>query len=635
MNKLTQSREIKKKMNKNRNEIKSLKMRMGKKYQKLENNEDQKIQIRPKASNVSNTTKTYVKNVKNNARKHKNHRLWSENIKLLFLGVLLMSYPCYRLLSQSLMIPSYSTLIRFMNFHCHISTDMITNIDLVHKICDKYRESTKLKKSIKIPGVLAVDAISFDPYIKIHNNGTVSGVIGHIQINNEELNKIKSVIKEQEQLIKNLKNITINSAFVYQFQPLSYEYKCFTVFVQASTSGKAKYGQISTLKKLSKILNENNVSVFSYASDGDSTYHPLIRDNVLRWNPKNRPILNFSKELFINNDPLHVLKRGRYKLISKKVCTLEKNSPSVSINNSIKEVLNLPSEVFLNSRFTKMHDDLPLKLFDIKVFQLLEEMGIYSTSSYYLPYTLLILSISNENITIDDRVDFLEIISYYMNFYKQLTKSVKNVCPQKSNNSCIIMFDNQMIDDLISTCVSINSFIELFSGSICLNRLGTNALEHHFGLMRLKAHYKHSYDAYLENEVKTKMLEKIENEILSNIVRSRKPTFGVTMEITEEIYGEKSLFTNEQYAYSILSTYGFPVKKLNFKMSKNDVHYAYLSFKQKLNRITEKGKRRCDCAFNSRDVAHSYCKSCGIRSRQDSASILHSDKVACVCSNNK
>ena len=80
MNKLTQSREIKKKMNKNRNEIKSLKMRMGKKYQKLENNEDQKIQIRPKASNVSNTTKTYVKNVKNNARKHKNHRLWSENI---------------------------------------------------------------------------------------------------------------------------------------------------------------------------------------------------------------------------------------------------------------------------------------------------------------------------------------------------------------------------------------------------------------------------------------------------------------------------------------------------------------------------------------------------------------------------
>lgn len=127
----------------------------------------------------------------------------------------------------------------------------------------------------------------------------------------------------------------------------------------------------------------------------------------------------------------------------------QKNSPSVSINNSIKEDLNLPSKVFLDSSFTKMHDDLPLKLFDIKVFQLLEEIGIYFTSYYYSPYTLLILSISNENITIDDRVDFLEIIWYYMNFYMQLTKSVKNVCLQKSNNSCIIMFDNQMIDDLM------------------------------------------------------------------------------------------------------------------------------------------------------------------------------------------
>lgn len=56
-------------------------MGMGKNFQKLENNEDQKKQIITKASNVSNTTKTYVKNVKNNARKHKNHRLWNVIIK--------------------------------------------------------------------------------------------------------------------------------------------------------------------------------------------------------------------------------------------------------------------------------------------------------------------------------------------------------------------------------------------------------------------------------------------------------------------------------------------------------------------------------------------------------------------------
>lgn len=498
------------------------------------------------------------------------------------------------------------------------------------KIVLNTEKVTKLAKKIKIPGVLSVDAISFDPYIKIDKNGSVRGVIGHIQIDQNELKKIKTIIKEQEKLIKKLKNITTNSTFVYQFQPVSSEYKCFTVFVQSSASGKAKSMQIETLKKLSKILNEQNFSVFSFASDGDPTYHPLIKANIMRWNSNYRPVLNFSKILFIN-DPLHVLKRGRYKIVSRKLSMLQKNSPNVTIDSSIKEILNLPSEVFLDSRFTKMHDDLPLKLFDLKVFKLLEELENYPLCSYFIPYTLLILSLSNDSLSMDDRVDFIEIISYYMDFYMKMTEKVENLSPQKSNQSRIIMFDNQMIDDVISTCVSINSFLALFSGNICLNRLGTNALEHHFGLMRLKAHYKHSYDEYIENEVKTKILEKIENEILSNLVHSRKQSFGVNLMLSEEIYGENSLFRNKQYAFSILATYGFPVNVLKFKMSKSDIYYAYLSFKQKLNRIEDRNKKRCDCAFNSKNVAHSYCKSCSIRSRQDSASILHPDNSKYIC----
>ena len=77
--------------------------------------------------------------------------------------------------------------------------------------------------------------------------------------------------------------------------------------------------------------------------------------------------------------------------------------------------------------------------------------------------------------------------------------------------------------------------------------------------------------------------------------------------LSEEIYGENSLFRNKQYAFSILATYGFPVNVLKFKMSKSDIYYAYLSFKQKLNRIEDRNKKRCDCAFNSKNVAHSYC----------------------------
>lgn len=99
-------------------------------------------------------------------------------------------------------------------------------------------------------------------------------------------------------MIKRLKNITINSAFVYQFQPINSYYRCFTVYVQSATSGKAIQKQVETLYTISKKLKQMNFSVFSFASDGDPMYHKLITDNVKRWNCiKERPILNFGKHL--------------------------------------------------------------------------------------------------------------------------------------------------------------------------------------------------------------------------------------------------------------------------------------------------------------------------------------------------
>lgn len=128
----------------------------------------------------------------------------------------------------------------------------------MNEICENYREENEINNSIKIPGVLAVDALSLDPYIKIDNMGNISGIIGKLILSSEDLLKVKKVVNEQEELVKKLKNITINSAFLYQFKPINSYYKCFTVYVQAVTSGKASQKQIDTLFTISKKLSENN-----------------------------------------------------------------------------------------------------------------------------------------------------------------------------------------------------------------------------------------------------------------------------------------------------------------------------------------------------------------------------------------
>lgn len=215
-------------------------------------------------------------------------------------------FPCYIYLSNSLLLPHYNALTTYMKQQTKLNPEKIS-LDNLNEICENYREENEINNSIKIPGVLAVDALSLDPYIKIDNMGNISGIIGKLILSSEDLLKVKKVVNEQEELVKKLKNITINRAFLYQFQTINSYYKCFTVYVQAATSGKASQKQIDTLFTISKKLSENNFSVFSFASDGDPSYHKLITKNVNRWNPhKERLIKNFVNNLYIS-DALHII----------------------------------------------------------------------------------------------------------------------------------------------------------------------------------------------------------------------------------------------------------------------------------------------------------------------------------------
>lgn len=139
------------------------------------------------------------------------------------------------------------------------------------------------------------------------------------------------------------------------------------------------------------------------------------------------------------------------------------------------------------------------------------------------------------------------------------------VCLQQGNTSCLVIFDNMMANDLISACLNINSFVNLYKGNINLNRLGSNPIEHHFWLMRLKAKFKHSFDVFIKNEFKVKLMKNIESVIVHNLMSSRRLSYGCNIVINGEIYDSKSIFSNQDIAYNyghapiiVTSSWGYP-----------------------------------------------------------------------------
>ena len=327
----------------------------------------------------------------------------------------------------------------------------------------------------------------------------------------------------------------------------------------------------------------------------------MANDNLYKWNKNTRPILKSNEILYVS-DPLHVLKRGRYRFVSHQLVKLNKSDIPINIQN-IEEITNLPHIVFESKKITKMHDFLPLRLFDIEIFNILEYAQIYNACAYFIPFTLMIEALSGKDLQIEDRVDYLEIIFYYCHFYKIIFDKFdeKQRAIQKGSKNCVL-FDMRLINDIQTTVLSINTIIQNFDGLISLNRISTNPLEHHFGLMRDMSHYKHDFDTYIQMEIKSKIMNDIEKNVISNLVSSRKDVFGEIIELENKKYGDNHYFSNIDIALSILWKYGFPTKLIQ---KENECFYelAYKSFihriKKNENKVESKNNKY---TMNSRDL---------------------------------
>lgn len=352
-------------------------------------------------------------------------RRYATTTLIFAIAVATTSFTCYQLLGRFLFLPSYSMLFRYFRPQMMQVESYVTNIDKLPLYLQMISEQMGNEKEriTKHGGIIAVDAISLRPHVFVTENGLVQGVLEHPALNTSEMRAMRESYEAYERYVASMKNKTITDSFVYQYQPLYARGTCFTVLVEPSTQGKATGVQVDKLAELSEILEENGFPVEGFAFDGDSTYsqlHSVFFNHYQRQVIQDASFRNFSliNATSIVSDPLHLLKRARYRILKSKVHgSFENSTDSLISVERLQRQLDLPSVVFCNEPYTKMHDELATRLFSLSTLSSLFQGDNLTELTYFVPMCLLSASLQEAELKLEERVSLLEVGFYYMMSY--------------------------------------------------------------------------------------------------------------------------------------------------------------------------------------------------------------------------
>jgi hypothetical protein len=245
---------------------------------------------------------------------------------------------------------------------------------------------------------------------------------------------------------------------------------------------------------------------------------------------------------YVITDKLHFLKRARYRLLKKiPICVgLRVSSPEISIN-AIIEVLDfdLPRIVFNDQKITKMHDSLPILLFQHKYLVLLYSTGNYPAFCYFFPFVMFNEAISRENINVAIRISWLQLALFFFvaifvgyrdgEVEENLTQfgNLRNPLSRRQ------LFDQKLLIHGINTIVALLHFIKSSNGEIYLDRIGTAPLEKKFGMTRLHARTHQTMSSIL----KTMEIDAaLKNLAFYQESKKRKLIYGQIVEGSEESF---------------------------------------------------------------------------------------------------
>ena len=211
----------------------------------------------------------------------------------------------------------------------------------------------------------------------------------------------------------------------------------------------------------------------------------------------------------------------------------ENRSESVIRVDKLQEELDLPSVVFSNEKYTKMHDSLATQLFSLRTLATLLKKKNYTELTYFLPMCLLCASLEEENLSVDERFGFLQVGFYFMLSYYSMSLENGGPLRQKKhrNDRHVCAFDSTFVREYCNTVFSILRVLSDMNGTVALNRLGSNPVEHLFGLIRMKSHSVHTWDKMLQVMARTTLQQRLLRDMgPDEVVDKRLSYFAVKVE---------------------------------------------------------------------------------------------------------
>lgn len=301
-------------------------------------------------------------------------------LKLLSIGLALISIAAYAYLKKYLYWPHERTVQRWISNEIKDQNDSQFDLANVDKLIENYITENKINDDQHFKVILAVDAFSVKPNLIVEENGIIRGTINDERISIEKVQLFKQCILEFEKFSKERKKTVIRDTFVFLVQPLESKYPCFILHLSASTQGKATNQEIEILIYLIEKLNSFKITVVGLGFDGDTTYSKLVKN----WNNivsksfhskvlspiENDEIKKFSLKIAV--DPLHLLKRWRYRLFKGTLMQNFKQDENYVNIQQWKENFDIPSDVLF-----------AVKLFNQKITSILYEMDDRPTLSYF------------------------------------------------------------------------------------------------------------------------------------------------------------------------------------------------------------------------------------------------------------
>lgn len=439
--------------------------------------------------------------------------------------------------------------------------ECLLDVNKIPEMIINYRRENSLIGTTKLYCCLAVDALFFRPDISVGPNG-VKGFLKDIQIDKKKFTQYSNDIDYFISFVKQNWSILVKSGFVFQINPLFYQFKPFVIHIIPSSHGKAGKAIIDKLYEIKTILHNFRVEVVAFSFDGDNAYYSMnqifYESFINRMIKKNFLPLGRAIIIRIAPDFLHIVKRLRYRLLSSIIhMGFSIYSPILNIEIIQKVLKNIPPIVFSDIPLTKMHDSLPLTLFSLNNFLTLFDKKMYHEAAFWFPITLCITSMSHKLIGYQNREFLLETAIWFLTYYKKCYDLFKIEHEDEllrerkyQDEKDVVPYTTQLLIEF-TNCIYSNISLTTKYDNVDVDRVSTGPLEHTFGRSRVKCKNVHTINKFIQSvgEINMQALNSTYNEI--DQVKGRSLNFGVTFEDKNE---DELLFasTPQQIAYEFL-----------------------------------------------------------------------------------